>query len=498
MPQNRGTIKLPVELDVNMKDIQAAINKLQGVMGKLTPDSKAYQITEKEIAKLQKQLDSLNTEMRRGFQTPAQLNKFSDKVRTLGAEFETVTERLQHLSFDDLNLDLLPKEQLDKLKTLQKELENAQDRVDNFQTNKMHELLEQSDELSKVFKSLKLDLDTASYDKAVKASSKKLDDLQDKAQESLKRINAAEANQSRIRASVEARKHAKGIFNLNNTSYNNAYFQRDEQGNVTRFKSGGRKLLESQLEDWGLTPEQIATFRKTTVDQLSNFYETIKDTIEKSSNINKLDKKNEAAQIEIINAYKEQEEIKQVIESIQQLVNVLRQLNNIQDNTNPFHDELEQQKNDTEKCAEALKKEEEAIISNTHVAEESEKVRKEVSQSTNTMVDSTNEVEKATQRATDAQREFEQTTQNLNNAIKRWFGFREIVNLTKRAIRDAINHIKELDVTMTQIAVVTDMTTKDLWAQIGTYSAIAQQYGVTTNGVYQVSQLFYQQGTLNI
>ena len=99
---------------------------------------------------------------------------------------------------------------------------------------------------------------------------------------------------------------------------------------------------------------------------------------------------------------------------------------------------------------------------------------------------------------TAAEKELDSTNQSLNAAISRWFGFREVINLTKKAIRDAINHIKELDATMTQIAVVTDMTTQDLWAQIGTYSNIAQQYGVTTNGVYQVSQLFYQQGKLNI
>ncbi len=58
----------------------------------------------------------------------------------------------------------------------------------------------------------------------------------------------------------------------------------------------------------------------------------------------------------------------------------------------------------------------------------------------------------------------------------------------------SFNNIKELDATMTQIAVVTDMSQSELWDQVSTYSAIAKQYGATTQGVYEVSQLYYQQG----
>ena len=47
---------------------------------------------------------------------------------------------------------------------------------------------------------------------------------------------------------------------------------------------------------------------------------------------------------------------------------------------------------------------------------------------------------------------------------------------------------------MTQIAIVTDFTQNDLWNQISTYSDMAREYGVSIKGVYEVSQLWYQQG----
>ena len=83
---------------------------------------------------------------------------------------------------------------------------------------------------------------------------------------------------------------------------------------------------------------------------------------------------------------------------------------------------------------------------------------------------------------------------NVQTAVTRWMGFYQVLNLTKRAINDMTKHVKELDEVMTKIAVVTNMTQSDLWNQIGTYSEIARQYGVAIKGVYEVSQLYYQQG----
>ena len=83
---------------------------------------------------------------------------------------------------------------------------------------------------------------------------------------------------------------------------------------------------------------------------------------------------------------------------------------------------------------------------------------------------------------------------NVQSAVSRWMGFYQVLNLTKRAIKDMISHITELDTVMTQIAVVTNMSQDDLWGQIGNYSEIARQYGVAIKGVYEVSQIYYQQG----
>lgn len=83
---------------------------------------------------------------------------------------------------------------------------------------------------------------------------------------------------------------------------------------------------------------------------------------------------------------------------------------------------------------------------------------------------------------------------NLSSSIGHWMSAQQIINIIKDGIRQAYQDIKALDKSMTDIAVVTDMSISDLWGKINDYMAIAQQYGVTTQGVYEVSQLYYQQG----
>ena len=95
---------------------------------------------------------------------------------------------------------------------------------------------------------------------------------------------------------------------------------------------------------------------------------------------------------------------------------------------------------------------------------------------------------------TEAELEVEQFQNNLSSGLKQWMGLTQVINIVRNGIREAYQDIKNLDQSMTNIAVVTDMSVDDLWGKIDEYMAVAQQYGVTTQGVYEVSQLFYQQG----
>lgn len=86
----------------------------------------------------------------------------------------------------------------------------------------------------------------------------------------------------------------------------------------------------------------------------------------------------------------------------------------------------------------------------------------------------------------------------LEGVVARWFSVYAVVNKVTQAIRNMISTVTQLDKTITNIAIVTNMSQGDLWGQMPQYTEMAREYAASIAGVYEVSQLYYQQGKLNI
>lgn len=84
--------------------------------------------------------------------------------------------------------------------------------------------------------------------------------------------------------------------------------------------------------------------------------------------------------------------------------------------------------------------------------------------------------------------------QNLYNRFSNFFTLTNAVNLFTKAVRDAFESVKELDASMTDIAVVTDFNLGDIWDTVPKYTDLANKMSATIQGVYDVSKLYYQQG----
>ena len=88
----------------------------------------------------------------------------------------------------------------------------------------------------------------------------------------------------------------------------------------------------------------------------------------------------------------------------------------------------------------------------------------------------------------------EQALGKLKGLITQWFSIYSVVRMASSAIREIISTISSLDKVITEIAIVTNMTQSELWGQMDSYAQMAQTYAASIEGVYQVSQLYYQQG----
>lgn len=82
----------------------------------------------------------------------------------------------------------------------------------------------------------------------------------------------------------------------------------------------------------------------------------------------------------------------------------------------------------------------------------------------------------------------------IQGVVQRWFSIYAVVRMVSNAIKSMISTIKELDKTITNIAIVTNMSQSDLWGQMPQYTQMAREYAASISGVYEVSQLYYQQG----
>lgn len=100
-------------------------------------------------------------------------------------------------------------------------------------------------------------------------------------------------------------------------------------------------------------------------------------------------------------------------------------------------------------------------------------------------------------RARDAVRQLnnqERELQQFQSRVEYFFGFNNSVQLLKRAVRDAIDTVKDLDAVMAETAVVTDFSVGDMWKQLPKYTDEANKLGATVKGAYETLTLFYQQG----
>jgi TP901 family phage tail tape measure protein len=85
-------------------------------------------------------------------------------------------------------------------------------------------------------------------------------------------------------------------------------------------------------------------------------------------------------------------------------------------------------------------------------------------------------------------------TEAFTERIKQFVGLQGAALIARHAVQNAMATIKELDATMTEMAVVTDLTVGDYWNQLPQYSKQASELGVSINSAYEAATLYYQQG----
>ena len=83
---------------------------------------------------------------------------------------------------------------------------------------------------------------------------------------------------------------------------------------------------------------------------------------------------------------------------------------------------------------------------------------------------------------------------DLQQSTQYFFSLRNMINLLKQGIDQAVESVKNLDKAMTETAVVTNFSVADMWKDLPKYTKLANELGATTQGAYETMTLYYQQG----
>ena len=117
------------------------------------------------------------------------------------------------------------------------------------------------------------------------------------------------------------------------------------------------------------------------------------------------------------------------------------------------------------------------------------------------LAEDTNRVAAGARDAAKAEREFQsaslsatQQVQQLQQSAQYFFSLRNMINLLKQGLREAVSTVKELDAAMTETAVVTNFSVGDMWKKLPEYTANANALGATVKDMYESTTLYYQQG----
>lgn len=472
---NGANIVVPVGVQLELNNVQDIISSLQKAMSNVKPDTKGYASIVSELGKAEKRAESLASKLSQGFTTKAGLQSFTKGFEDLIAMVDVVNNKVGQINFDNLTLTA---DQQAKMNEFTKNIQDAKDAYNAFETDKLKDAVNASQDLQNVFKKLNLNVDTTSLDSAINSIKAKIASLQKEMDAEAKKATANEVRAASRQSEINELSKLKKLFTSNDLSKTfPGFFKAD--GN---FKNGGKQAFVNLLEQLGIDNNTIELVKKTAGSKIKEIQTEMEKAI--NSRIKTKESQRNAASD---NAKAARDAVDRLTAEQKENINSQQELQNVQNNP---------------EMVQARKQETDAI------EQENVKIRELIQLITRAFNGGLGKNSNDLKAALDAVRESggaaavelenlnqrTKTIENIKRSVSMWMGFNQVLRLTRTAIKNVVKDIRDLDKVMTEIAVVTNMSQKDLWSQMNVYQGIAKQYGVATTGVYQVSQIYYQQG----
>ena len=448
--------KIIIPVGFQFEDISAAVKEAKTKLSSIKIESGIGQQYTKTFSRLEQEIESIQKKAARGISSQSDIDSIERSLQTVIGYVEKIQSLSGKINFKDVKLT---QDQLNTYNQLNRELEKAKINISQFKKEQIKNLFATDTNFSSVLKD-QLNITEKSF-----TSQKQISDAL-KAQ--VKTLQEQTAEREKQLKQEEGLRDSLASNNVNDLV--STYGKKTANGYV--FNRGmadeGRAELLAEFKKFNMdtTGLEDASLNKLMASWTS-FSNQLNTSIPQA-----IAASNQALQ-ELKN---KQDAVKAAKESLDAAMSA------------GSYDELVAKVKQAEDAEEAYRQ---AVVQSARATVSSMAI------STNAVSDG---VEKQKQELISLQQQFttamsaENLASNLQSSLKQLVGFSAVLIQVRRGIQAAVAQIKELDSAMNGIAVVTDFTTKELWGQIDAYMAMAKQYGVTTTGVYEVSQLYYQQG----
>ena len=460
-------VRIPVKLEL----LQNSLSEIRSTIANLKPESTAWKELQNLLRSMVKEADSLQAAISKPFSSQKDFNAAEKSIKKVEDDLERASIVMGRIQFSDLKLD---RSQSDALKDFEQQLKDIENRAKQFKATLKTEL--QSGVNWNDILTLDPNALTQSYDDIVKSIQSKVRQIEAESKKAIEALRVAQEEASR--ASI-----TKQFFTASDPLSREAigqdwdtFFQTNKNGEL-QFKSGQKSAFyEWMRENLTITPAQFEAIKNESVTKLKQWVQDFKvdqiinDEAKKQQNV-----KEASSRVAEVTAEAHKAQVVQEI--------IARNQARIDTNNQNLNTERSR------------------ITTNwdNYTAGATEAARASLQASAGMRQASTqcSMLSSALQHANSNWMQMDRaaTTMNsLRNAVVNFMGFNQVLSLTRNAIRQAAQHIRELDSVMNKISIVTNMSTEDLWQQVRAYSDMAQTYGVSIKGAYEVSQIYYQQG----
>ena len=487
-------ITIPVEFQDSSQSYKQIIASLEGQLNKLKPGTVIYKDIEEQLKKAKKFSESLDLNLGRGISSSSDIDRIDRAYSSLQHTVENINRSFANLAISDLNI--IPAnfgKNAEELTSAAKDLAEAQKALTEQKGKKVSNLL--SKENAKLFDGKQLNLTATDLLSELKTSLTEAQAEFDKTSKKVEKLKneLIELERFNENASSEIVPFASDAMSIIS---NNKGLEKSREAAVELFQrsftqvEGSEDAIKSWLASIGLDPQSITKlFNEASVgmDQIKNFIENNFDSLSQEiirNTYSDIHEKNKKLQRSINDRKTRISAKKDVIgEEEGHLNNQQKEIDSLQKQTEIISDQVY-----TKEIAELESK-------ITQIQQRISELQQLLLAQKPTGVEVPNSPDRAiADEALQAENEAKKFKENLQQSISHWLSAQMVVTKVREGIHQAWTDIQGLDKAMTNIAVVTDMSVSDLWGKIDEYMAIAQEYGVTTQGVYEVSQLYYQQG----